>query len=146
MFTEPNISLVVKNEYQTDLSIISSIRPYIDNSYWICCTNDSVLQKIESNGVKLRKISKHEIKVYGIRVLSSYDVLLATRGLKLKKLTLTTGEMTDTAYDVSPLFSTTIHITSGNIVVVGGMSKKIERSAVFVMNEQGEHETVYEYV
>lgn len=85
------------------------------------------------------------MQVYGIVVLSSNDVLLTTGGSRPKQLSFTTGNLTDTAYDISPFISTAIHITSDNKVVVGGYSGKLGRNAVFVMNEQGMHETVYEY-
>ncbi|CAC5363860.1 unnamed protein product [Mytilus coruscus] len=143
---EPNISLVIKEEYQSELPAIVFIRPCVDNSYWICDTKESMLQKVKPDGAKLSKISQYEIKVYGIAVLSSNDVLLATeRGTRLQKLTITAGKLIDTVYDVAPLVPVTIHITSDNKVVVGGSSKKLGRRAVFVMNEQGGHETVYEH-
>ncbi|XP_052105877.1 uncharacterized protein LOC127738595 [Mytilus californianus] len=145
LFMEPNISLVINKEYQSDLKGITFIRPCIDNSYWICSTIESKLQKVKSDGAKLCKISQYEKEVFGIAVLSSNDVLLATGGPRLKQLTITTGKLTDTVYNVAPLTPSAIHITSGNKVVVGGKSNKLGRRAVFVMNEEGELETVYEH-
>lgn len=83
--------------------------------------------------------------MYGIAVLSTSDVLLATGGeTRIHKLTFTTGKLTDTAYDMAPLFPTTIHINSDNKVFIGGNNSKQGRRAVCVMNEQGKHETVFE--
>ncbi|XP_071162812.1 uncharacterized protein [Mytilus edulis] len=136
---EPNISLVVTKEYQSELPIISLVRPCLDNSYWICSTNES-----QPNGDKLNKMSQYEIQVYGIAALSPNYVLLVTDEPSPKQLSLFTGKLTETVYNVAPLASITIHITSGNKVVVGGYCSNLGRSAVFVMQKQGEHETVYE--
>ncbi|XP_063427185.1 uncharacterized protein LOC134710723 [Mytilus trossulus] len=142
---EPNISLVVSKEYKSDLPIIALIRPCLDYSYWLCSTRSGILQKVKPDGAKLSKISQFEIEVYSIALLSSNDVLLVTNEPNPKQLTTTTGKLTDTVYDIAPFTSIVIHITSGNKVVVGGATDKPRKSAVFVMNEQGEHETVYEH-
>ncbi|XP_076099230.1 uncharacterized protein LOC143068810 [Mytilus galloprovincialis] len=141
---EPNISLVVSKEYQSEIPAIVFLRPCADNSYWICNTKQNMLQKVKPDGAKLNKIFQNEIKVYGLAVLSSNDVLLVTDAPRPKQLTYTTGKLTDTVYDIAPFLLITIYITSDNKVVVGGVISKLERGAVFVMNEQGEHESVYE--
>ncbi|XP_063427955.1 uncharacterized protein LOC134711340 [Mytilus trossulus] len=136
---------VINKEYHSELTGIRLIRSCLDNSYWIISTNGNKLQKVKSDGAKLNKISQYERKVYGLAVLSSNDVLLVTDEPTPKQLTYTTGQIRDTTYNVAPLDSTAIHITSGNKVVVGGISSKLGRRAVFLMNEQGKHETVFEH-
>ncbi|VDI40047.1 Hypothetical predicted protein [Mytilus galloprovincialis] len=142
---EPSITLVINKEYQTELPTIGHIRPCNDNSYWICSTKGSKLQAVKPDVVKLIKISQYDKKVYDIAVLSSNEVLLVIGGPTPQKLNVTTGKPTDSVYNVDPFISTAIHISNGNKVVLGGFSAKQDRRAVFVMNEQEKHETVYEY-
>lgn len=141
---EPNISLVISNEYKSEFPTIAFIRPCIDNSYLIC-SKESKLLRVELDGTKLNTISQYQIRVYGIAVLSSNDVLLVTNEPSPKQLDHTTGKLSDTVYNIAPFLPISIHITSGKKVVVGGLNEKLERSAVFVMNKQGKQETVYQH-
>lgn len=62
---EPNISLVISNEYKSEFPTIAFIRPCIDNSYLIC-SKESKLLRVELDGTKLNTISQYQIRVYGI--------------------------------------------------------------------------------
>ena len=141
---DPNIVLFINKQYQTELGKIIHLSPSPDNSLWISSGKDEDLQKVELQGNKLRVISNFSIKVYGMASLQSNDVLLSTKGSRLKQLNIITGNLTDTVYDLKHLVPTCIHITSGNKVIVGGNDDKLERRAVFVMNEKGDHKNVYE--
>ncbi|XP_052101129.1 E3 ubiquitin-protein ligase TRIM9-like [Mytilus californianus] len=142
---ESNVVLNINKQYQTELSMILHLSTSPDNSLWISSQSDGDLQKVELEGNKLRVISNFNIVLYGMAVLPSNDVLLSTGKTKVQQLNITTGKLTDTVYNVDPLFSTDIHIVSDNKVVVGGNYDKLGRKAVFVMNDQGEHQTVYEH-
>ncbi|XP_076104553.1 uncharacterized protein LOC143073114 [Mytilus galloprovincialis] len=143
---ELNVALNIISEYQTELlSHVSHIIPCPDKSIWINCNLDEKLMKVKPEGNNLKTISTFNLDVYGMAVLPSNDLLLSIKGSRLQQLNITTGKLTDTVYDVAPLASIAIHINSGNKVVVGGKNDKLGRRAVFVMNEKGDHETVYEH-
>ncbi|XP_063431843.1 uncharacterized protein LOC134714487 [Mytilus trossulus] len=140
------VALQVISEYQTELSIVTDIIPCSDGSIWMNCDSDEKLVKIKPEGNNLNILSSFNINIYGMAILPSNDILLCIEGEStLKQLNSITGELTDTVYNVNPFVCTAIHITSGNKVVVGGNDDELGRTAVFVMNENGDHETVYEH-
>lgn len=76
-----------------------------------------MLQKVKPTWAKLNKIFQNKINFYGKAVLSWNGVLLATKeGKILQQLTINTGKLTDTVYNVAPLVDIAIHITSGHKV------------------------------
>ncbi|CAC5398416.1 unnamed protein product [Mytilus coruscus] len=140
------VALDIISEYPTELSIVTDIIPCSDKSIWINCDIDEKLVKVKPEGNNLKIISSFNINIYGMAVLPSNDILLCIEGeSSLIQLNSITGELTDSVYDVDPLVPTAIHITSGNKVVVGGNDDELGRRAVFVMDENGDHEIVYEH-
>ncbi|XP_076103763.1 uncharacterized protein LOC143072611 [Mytilus galloprovincialis] len=140
------VSFDIIQEYQTELTMITGIIPCVDNSVWISSNKDDCLIYAIPTGKELNVVSKFNMKVYDMAITTSNNLLLCVHGKsRIQQLIITTGKLSDTVYNVSPLFSTAIHITSDNKVIVGGNSDKLGRRAVFVMNEQGDHETVYEH-
>ncbi|XP_071171124.1 uncharacterized protein [Mytilus edulis] len=144
---ELSVNTIINKTFQTDLSVVTYFCPGLnkDMAMWIACDIDNKVKRVKPDGNKLKVLSSVNTEVYGMAILKSDDVLLSTGGSKLQKLNITTGKQTETEYNVNPFLSTAIHITSGNKVVVGGYSEKLGRRAVFVMNENGKHETVYEH-
>ncbi|XP_076101154.1 uncharacterized protein LOC143070938 [Mytilus galloprovincialis] len=144
--TEFSVTMVLNKTFQTDVIGICNVCPLMnfDRSIWISSTLDELVQRVKPEGNKLKVLSSFKTVVYGMTMLRSNDILLCTLGSRLKQLSVTTGKLTDTVYDVDPFQATAIHITSGNKVVVGGFADDMGKSAVFVMNEKGEHETVFE--
>ncbi|XP_076104554.1 uncharacterized protein LOC143073115 [Mytilus galloprovincialis] len=142
---ELTVTLNIISEYQTELSAVSDIISCPDKSFWINCNKDEKLMKLKPEGNNLKTISSLNIDVYGMAVLPSNDLLLSIEGSRLQQLSVITGKLTDSVYDVAPLGSIAIHITSGNKVVVGGNDDELGRRAVFVMIENGDHEIVYEH-
>ncbi|VDI67610.1 Hypothetical predicted protein [Mytilus galloprovincialis] len=55
------------------------------------------------------------------------------------------GELTDSVYDVTPLLPIAIHVISDNKLIVGAYNGKLKRGAVIIMNKKGDKETVYEH-
>ncbi|XP_063420854.1 tripartite motif-containing protein 46-like [Mytilus trossulus] len=145
--TELSVDMVINKTHQTDLSTVTYLYPSIhhEKSMWIACSKDKVLKKVRPEKNKLKVIFSINTTVYGIAVLPSNDVLLSSGRTTLQQLRVTTGKLTDSSYNVDPLLSTGIHITSSNKVVVGGYHGKLGRQAVFVINNRGVRETVYEY-
>ncbi|XP_071166135.1 tripartite motif-containing protein 2-like [Mytilus edulis] len=142
---ELSVALTIISEYQTKLSIVSDMIPCRDKSFLINCHKDQKLIKVKLQEKNLKTIFTFKSDVYGMAVLPSNDILLSTGESRLRKLSVITGKLSDTVYNVAPLITTTIHITSGNKVVVGGNDDIRGKSAVFVMNEKGTRETVYEH-
>ncbi|VDI06409.1 tripartite motif-containing protein 2/3 [Mytilus galloprovincialis] len=141
-----SVALNIISEYQTEFTGVSDIIPCPDKSIWINCNKDEKLIKVKLEGNILNTLSSFKIDAYGIAVLPSNDILLSTAETsRLQQLSVTTGKLTDTVYDVAPLVPTVIHITSDNKIIVGGNNEELGRKAVFVMNKKGDHETVYEH-
>ncbi|XP_076101001.1 uncharacterized protein LOC143070686 [Mytilus galloprovincialis] len=145
---ELTVAFNIIQEYQTKLSAITDIVPCVDNSVWIYSYLDSCMANAIPAGKELKVLkSKFNMKVYGIVITTSNNILLSngtSRLSRLQQLNKTNGNISNTVYNVSPLGPTCIYITSGNKVIVGGYHDKLGR-AVFVMNEKGDHETVYEH-
>ncbi|XP_052101131.1 uncharacterized protein LOC127735077 [Mytilus californianus] len=142
---EQNVVFNINKQYKTELSTIFFLSPSPDNSLWISSGSTGELKKVKSEGNKLRVISDFNVKLYGMATLPSNDVLLSTGKTTLQKLDIKTAKLTDTVYNVDPLPSTGIHITSGKKFIVGGYHSTLGKSAVFVINENGCHENVYEH-
>ncbi|VDI78315.1 Hypothetical predicted protein [Mytilus galloprovincialis] len=136
-------SLSIVNQYQTNLTMVADLSPCPDDSLWIACDKDEVLQKVKPEGSSLKTISTFNMSVYGIAKTASDDLLVSTGESRLQMISSTTGKVTDSVFDISPLFTIAIHITSGGQIIVGGYKK--ERGAVFVLKKSGDHEAVYEH-
>ncbi|XP_071171123.1 uncharacterized protein [Mytilus edulis] len=141
-----SVDFVVDKTFQTDLSVVTHICPCIndDMSMWISCGIKDEVKRVKPNGNHLTVLLSFNIEVYCMAILPSNDIILSVGRSRLQQLSITTGKLTDTVYDIDPLGPTAIHVTSDNKVVVGGYSIKHGRRAVIVMNKNGEHETVYE--
>ncbi|XP_071169057.1 E3 ubiquitin-protein ligase TRIM71-like [Mytilus edulis] len=141
---EVKVSLSVVNQYQTNLSMVGHLSLCPDDSLWISCDEDEVLQKVKPEGINLKTISTLNIMIYGMAILASDNLLIKVKGkTRLQMISSTTGKVTDSVYDIKPLIPIAIHITSGGQIIVGG--NKEGRRAVFVLNKNGDHEAVYEH-
>ncbi|XP_076104394.1 uncharacterized protein LOC143073043 [Mytilus galloprovincialis] len=143
---EVKVSLRVVNQYQTNLSLVGDLSLCPDDSLWIACDPDVVLQKVKPKGTKLKTISNFNITVFDMAITPSDDLLIKVKGKsRLQMMSSTTGKVTDSVYDINPFIATAIHITSGGQVIVGGEDYDNRRRAVFVFNMNGNHEVVYEH-
>ncbi|XP_076103764.1 uncharacterized protein LOC143072612 [Mytilus galloprovincialis] len=138
-------SFNIIQEYQTELTVIDEIISCTDNSVWISSNLDDCLINAIPTGKELNMVSTFNMTVYGMEKATSNNLLLSVGKSRVQQLNITTGNITDSVYNMSSLGSTCIHITSDNKVIVGGYSDSRGRSAVFVMNDKGDHETVYEH-
>ncbi|VDI15374.1 Hypothetical predicted protein [Mytilus galloprovincialis] len=143
---ELDVSFNIIQEYQTEFTAISDIIPCVDNSVWISSGMDDCLINAIPTGKELNVVSTFNMMVLDMTITTSNNLLLSVQGKsRIQHLNINHGKLFDTAYNVNPLASTAIHITSYNKVIVGGNIDKLGRRAAFVMNEKGDHETVYEY-
>ncbi|XP_071162339.1 uncharacterized protein [Mytilus edulis] len=143
--SEKNISLVINNEYQTELDLIFHVSPCLDQSIWMNSGTYKVLQRVKPEGTNLKVMSEFNIIVYGMAVTPSNQLLLGVfEETRLQHIS-SSGELTDSVYDVSPLLPIAIHVISDNKLIVGAYNSKLKRRAVIVMNKKGDKETVYEH-
>ncbi|CAC5421060.1 unnamed protein product [Mytilus coruscus] len=77
---ESDISLVINNEYQTELEKITYVCPCINQSIWLHSGKYGVLQRVKPEGTNLKLMSKYNIKVYGMAVIPSNQLLLCVKG------------------------------------------------------------------
>ncbi|XP_071162325.1 uncharacterized protein [Mytilus edulis] len=142
---EINISLVINNKYQTELEAIACISPCLDQSIWISSGIHEMLQRVKPEGTNLKVMSEFNIKVCGMAVTPSNQLLLCVFGEARLQHISSSGELTDSVYDVTPLLPIAIHVISDNKLIVGAYNIKLKRSAVIIMNKKGDKETVYEH-
>ncbi|XP_076099605.1 uncharacterized protein LOC143069059 [Mytilus galloprovincialis] len=142
---EINISLVINNEYQTELDAIFCVSPCLDQSIWISSGTFGVLQRVKPEGTNLKVMSEFNIIVYGMAVTPSNQLLLCVYGKTRLQQISSSGELTDSVYDVSPLLPIAIHVISDNKLIVGAYNVKLKRDTVIIMNKKGDKEAVYEH-
>ncbi|VDI33141.1 tripartite motif-containing protein 71 [Mytilus galloprovincialis] len=140
---EVKVSLSVVNQYQTNLSLVADLSPCHDDSLWIACDPDVVLQKVKPEETNLKTISNFNIKVFGMTITPSDDLLIIGKS-RLQMMSSTTDKVKDSVYDINPFLAIAVHITSGGQIIVGGGTNE-GRRAVFVLNKDGDHEAVYEH-
>ncbi|VDI63844.1 Hypothetical predicted protein [Mytilus galloprovincialis] len=110
---EINISLVINNKYQTVLDVIGSVNTCLDQSFWISSGVYKVLQRVKPEGTNLKVMSEFNIDVCGMAVTPSNQLLLTVKGKTRLQQISSTSELTDSVYDVSPLYPYSIHVTGG---------------------------------
>ncbi|CAC5409487.1 unnamed protein product [Mytilus coruscus] len=131
---KPHIKLDLNKQYETDFLVGLILFSGIDKSFWISSGRFGLVQKVKTDGNKLKILSSFNIRLYGLAVTQSNNLLLCTGGTKLQQMSSNTGTLIDTVYDMSPLRPT------------GGFNldyPKPGRRVVILMNQNGVHERVY---
>ncbi|XP_071162360.1 E3 ubiquitin-protein ligase TRIM71-like [Mytilus edulis] len=141
---EINTSLVINSEYQTELESIALVGPCLDQTIWISSGSYGMLQRVKPEGTNLKVMSKLNIEVYGMAVTPSNQLLLCAKGKKSLQQISSSGELTDSVYNVSPLLPNAIHVISDNKLIVAAYNNELKRETVIIMNKKGDKETVYE--
>ncbi|XP_076105666.1 uncharacterized protein LOC143073793 [Mytilus galloprovincialis] len=142
------VELNINKQYQTKLTAVSRISYYYDDSLWIGSVVDGVLQRVKPEGTKLNILSRFNIPVYDMAVTQSNNLLISRVESRLKQISSNTGTLTDSVYNVSPFLSMAVYITSDNKVLVGSVNSdypKPGRRVVILLNQNGDHERVYEH-
>ncbi|XP_071169292.1 uncharacterized protein [Mytilus edulis] len=143
---ELTIDIKINRQFQTNISLVSFLSPCHDDSLWIACPNDGVLQKVKPEGTNLKTISTFNIKVFGMEITSSNNLLVKVKGeSRLKKIDSSTGKLTDSIYDATPFTPSAVHATYNDKVIIGGFHNDLDTSAVMVMSDKGDQEAVYEH-
>ncbi|VDI31091.1 Hypothetical predicted protein [Mytilus galloprovincialis] len=141
--TEIDISLDMKNEYQTAINGIQLVSPCLDQSIWISSGPFRILQRVQPDGTNLRVMSKFNIEVRGMAVTPSNQLLLCVRGKTRLQQINSSGELIESVYDVSPYYPIAIHFISGNQLIVGAHDDQLKKNAVMILSDNGNIETVY---
>ncbi|XP_071160846.1 tripartite motif-containing protein 66-like [Mytilus edulis] len=133
--TEINISLVINNEYQTELESIPFVSLCLDQSIWISSGGCGMLQRVKPEGTNLKVImSKFNIEVFGMAVTPSNQLLLCAKGETRLQQISSIGELTDSIYDVTPLLPIAIHVISDNKLIVGAYNEKLYMNMMNIIN------------
>lgn len=141
----PNVTITVDTEYNTELTLVSFLRASPDGSLWITNSLDGILKKVKPEGTNLNDLASFNIKVTGMAIIKSSELLLKVFGRnRLQQFNSSTGQLSDSVYDAKTLAAIAIHVTNDNKVIVGGVNKE-SIAAVIVMNDKGHHERVYDY-
>ncbi|XP_071171220.1 E3 ubiquitin-protein ligase TRIM71-like [Mytilus edulis] len=144
---KPHIRLDLNNQYETNFLVGLIVFLGIDQSFWISSGRFGLVQKVKTDGNKLKIISSFNIRLFGVAVTQSNNLLVNT-GMKLQQMNGKTGALTDTVYNVSPLRPTAVYTTSNNKLLIGGMNIDFStpgKRVVILMNQNGVHERVYEH-
>ncbi|XP_063435616.1 uncharacterized protein LOC134716536 [Mytilus trossulus] len=145
---KPHVHLEINKQYQTELEAVTFVSSSTDQTFWISSGGCGLVQKVKLDENNIKVISSYNISVYGMAVTQSNNLLLCPDGLGLQEVISSTGKLTDTVCNLSPFHPTAVHITSDNKVLVGGNDRdflKQGRRVVILMNQNGDHERVYEH-
>ncbi|XP_071165943.1 uncharacterized protein [Mytilus edulis] len=139
------ISLVIINEYRTEHDQIILLSPCLDQSIWLSSGGSRVLQRVKLEENNLKIISQFNIDMFRMAVTPSKQLLLCLKGKTRLQQISSTGELTDSVYDVTPFLPTAIHVISENKVIIGAYEYNQRRGAMIIMNKKGDKETVYKH-
>ncbi|VDI23141.1 Hypothetical predicted protein [Mytilus galloprovincialis] len=145
------IKLEIFKEYTTDLTYIQFIAVCSDGSMWMGDSLKSKLQHVKLRENRTEVITSINTKINGMAKTHSNNILVTTTGeTKLKLINTMTWEITDTRYDVKPLYPTCIHVTRDHRVIIGAWSggkvfPATGRSVVVVMDQEGKQLQEYEH-
>lgn len=142
-----DVGIMIVKQFRTNMSSIIALSLCPDNS--IVISDQIVLQKVKPEGQKLTIESTLNIEVFALAVLPGGDIILSSKGLK--QINGKTGELMNTIFNVEPFdYCTAVHVTiDGKILVAakstGSSFLPSTRSVIIMMNQTGEHETIYEH-
>ncbi|CAC5403466.1 Metal tolerance protein 6,Metal tolerance protein 9,Metal tolerance protein 10,Metal tolerance protein 5 [Mytilus coruscus] len=136
------IKFEISKEYTTDLTRISLIGLCSDGSMWIGDQTISKLQHVILTENRTEVITSLNIKIFGMALTHSNNFLVVTDSTKIKLINTMKGQITDSKYDVKPLYPICIHVTSDHHVIIGAKPpganfSATERRVVVVMDQEG---------
>lgn len=144
--THTNVMLTVNAVYQTELSRVGTLCPCPDGSLWITNNSDGILQKVKSEGIYLKEISVYNVNVTAMAMTKTGDLIVKVyKNSRLQQLNSANGHLSNSVYNMKPLITTSIHVTSDNKVIVGVINDKLQTGALIVMDEAGNQKIKYEH-
>lgn len=133
-------------QFVTDVQQVHYLSIMSDDSLWIACNTQGVLQHVKTEGNRLKVIASVNLDIYGMAVSQTNDVILVTNGSKLKQINAS-GTPEDSIYSIHPLQPISLHIKSDGKMLVGGWSKGpafpvTGRRVVIMMDKEGVNEMI----
>ncbi|VDI03904.1 uncharacterized protein LOC143044391 [Mytilus galloprovincialis] len=143
------IAMKINKEFITGFKYCQYMAACSDGTLWIGDDAMKILHKMKPEGNILQTISTIKTELRGIAVTHNNDLLITDGQFKLKVVNGRTGKVSESKYSADPLGITDVHITSDHKVIVGAMSPGkafpvTGRRVVIVMDQEGNHLTVYE--
>ncbi|XP_052081781.1 uncharacterized protein LOC127719595 [Mytilus californianus] len=148
---QSKIKFEIFKEYTTDLTSVHDIAVCSDGSMWMGDSTRSKLQHVKLREDRTEVITSLNTKIYGMAKTHSNNILVKTEGeTKLKLINPMTEQITDSRFDVKPLYPISIHVTSDHRVIIGaltggGIVPVTGRSVVVVMDQEGKQLKEYEH-
>ncbi|XP_076085383.1 uncharacterized protein LOC143056187 [Mytilus galloprovincialis] len=144
------IKFEISKVYTTDLTDIHHIAVCSDGSMWMADNARLKLQHVKLMENRTVVITSLNTKIYEMAKTPSNTILVTTDETKLKLINTVTGEMTDSRYDVKPLYPRAIHLSRDHRVIVGARSPGEPFPAtgirvVIVMDQEGKELHKYEH-
>ncbi|CAG2196641.1 unnamed protein product [Mytilus edulis] len=145
------IKLEISKVYTTDLTNIHFIAVCSDGSMWMGDNVRSKLQHVKLRENRTEVITSLNTQIYGMAKTHSNNILVTTDETKLKLINTMTGEITDSRYDVKPLYPISVHVTSDHRVIIGANHVEellpiTRQGVVIVMDQEGKQLKEYEHV
>ncbi|XP_071153412.1 uncharacterized protein [Mytilus edulis] len=143
-------SLKVVKQCTTDIRKISLLTELPDQTLLISDNSSNVLQHVTVVRTSVQVKSNFSIKIFGMAVSPTGDILVSTSGTRLKIINIKTGAITDSVFNVYPLKALFIHATKDHRVIIGSRSQGHKypdtgRCVVIVMNQEGKYLKEYEH-
>ncbi|VDI73086.1 Hypothetical predicted protein [Mytilus galloprovincialis] len=133
------VHIRIIRQFQTDTTKVIFLSLCPDNSMWI--SDQKILQRVRPVGSKLKVISTLNLEIYDMAITPTGDLLLSSGGSVLKQISGDARDLTDSVYNVSPLYYTAIHVAKDGKVKSGGDQYTTKgRRAIIIMNQKGEHD------
>ncbi|CAC5390747.1 unnamed protein product [Mytilus coruscus] len=148
---QSKIVFEISEEFTSDTTYLTNIVVLSNGSMWVGDNSKFKLQHVTLRGNSTEVIRSLNIKTDGMAKIHSNNILVTTDDeTKLKLIDTITGQITDSVYDVKPLYPISIHVTSDHRVIIGAKSSgmlfpAIGRRAVIVLDQDGKQLEEYEH-
>lgn len=147
------VALHVLEEFQTKLGYVECLAVSSDDYLWIgdgkhkeiipIFNSHTGLQKVKTANNKLKVISSFNIELVSISMTPNNDLLIVTKGSRLKQIKNRESKITDTGFDFEPYELLAVHVTSKYKVILGVWDERDNTCLVWVMNHAGKQERAY---
>ncbi|CAC5413566.1 unnamed protein product [Mytilus coruscus] len=143
------IELKVSKQFTTKLSNVHHIERCPDGTLWMYDCISEKIQHIKFDSGNIQIVLAMDIDIFGMVVMNACNNLLivyvAGDKTALGIINSTTGQITDSNYDLKPNISLPecVHMTNDHRVIVG-VGGEGTKTAVIVMSQDGRHLATYE--
>lgn len=148
---QSKIVFEISEEFTSDTTYLTNIVVLSNGSMWLGNNSEFKLQHVTLRGNNTEVIKSLNIKADGMAKTHSNNILVTMYNeTNIKLIDTITGKITDSVYDVKPLYPISIHVTSDRRVIIGAKSSgklfpAIGRRAVIVLDQEGKQLEEYEH-